>query len=211
VRRRHDNGSVELHASTAPKELPSSPRHLPRRHPRTTLRPFGTEADLGAQIDAKRPQFSVIDEAGSSIGTAVFAGISQEVETFWSMTENRGVPGSSPGLAIRSVARFTSLAVRTGRHCCSHMRARSYEPLWLISADCRSAGPNPSETSSMTVTVSRASRLPPSSRRRRRAGQESDRLRSRSRVGAGYKPDRAWWRRRCSIDRRWRPYAPRDG
>jgi hypothetical protein len=25
---------------------------------------LGTEADLGAQIDAKRPQFAVIDEAG---------------------------------------------------------------------------------------------------------------------------------------------------
>ena len=63
-------------------------------------RPLGTETTLSAQIDAKRTQFAYIELVRVYRGTRSNAGIPRLLERFRSMTENRGVPGSSPGLAI---------------------------------------------------------------------------------------------------------------
>jgi hypothetical protein len=49
--------------------------------------------------------------SGSAARTRPIAGISPQFEGFRSTTENRGVPGSSPGLAIRKAARLLDLLV----------------------------------------------------------------------------------------------------
>jgi hypothetical protein len=62
--------------------------------------------------------------------TAVFPGIPRLLERFCSTTENRGVPGSSPGLAIattRVVARFFSFSVCTAERRIARLNGRRRE------------------------------------------------------------------------------------
>jgi hypothetical protein len=65
---------------------------------------LGTERRLGAQIRDERRQFANIGALAASELTVLFAGISLQFERFRPAAENRGVPGSSPGLAISETA-----------------------------------------------------------------------------------------------------------
>jgi hypothetical protein len=62
--------------------------------------PLGTERRISAQTQKKRMQFATIQPAPVDRENPRFAGITPLLERFASTTENRGVPGSSPGLAI---------------------------------------------------------------------------------------------------------------
>ena len=82
---------------------------------------LGTLADPGAlivRINPQNPAFRPL--LGCRVRTLKapwFAGMLEQLERFWPTTENRGVPGSSPGLAIHErpgQRRFWQLVPDTG-------------------------------------------------------------------------------------------------
>jgi hypothetical protein len=62
--------------------------------------PLGTDADLGTHSQRKRSQIANWSRLVALLRTHRLPGISAQLEGFGLTTENRGVPGSSPGLAI---------------------------------------------------------------------------------------------------------------
>src|SRR5215218_3651372 len=67
-------------------------------------RRLGDERRPISRIGEERPEFADFSPIEHVAQCSDFAGISRSFESLHRTTENRGVPGSSPGLAIRNPA-----------------------------------------------------------------------------------------------------------
>jgi hypothetical protein len=73
--------------------------------------PIGHERSVVANASANFVQFADLAAVSTRPGTRVLAGLSRAFECWAQLSENRGVPGSSPGLAIRKAMRCLDFLV----------------------------------------------------------------------------------------------------
>jgi hypothetical protein len=112
--------------------------------PATVVAALGDEAPSISRIGVTGTEFANIRPSAARTEIAVFAGVSGPFESFDCTTENRGVPGSSPGLAIaqatttprivsrdkvdRAAPRFLLVAERSRMPVATSERALSADP-----------------------------------------------------------------------------------